>query len=93
MRDLSSYAFSPLRGGDLMLYRGFGEGLPPILLAAAEDSSLACLQRLEHEYALRAELDGAWAAAPIELSSHREARGPQAPGLAGGYFARERATL
>ena len=71
MRDLSNYAFSPLRYGDLRLYRGSGKGLPPILLVAAENSSLACLKRLEHEYALRAELDADWAAHPIELSRHR----------------------
>jgi predicted ATPase/signal transduction histidine kinase len=71
VRDLSSYAFSPLRDGDLTLYRGTGEGLPPILLVAAENNSLGCLTRLQHEYALRADLDAAWAAHPIELSRHR----------------------
>ena len=71
MRDLSSYAFSPLRDGDLTLYRGSGKGLPPILLVTAENTSLACLNRLEHEYTLRADLDVAWAAHPIELSRHR----------------------
>ncbi len=69
MTDLSNCEFSRLRTGDLALYRGSGEGLPPILLAAAETGSLACLKRLEHEYSLRAELDAAWAARPIELSS------------------------
>jgi predicted ATPase len=71
VRDLSSYAFSPLRNGELTLYRGSGEGLPPILLLAAENSSLGCLTQLEHECALRADLDGGWAARPIELSRHR----------------------
>jgi predicted ATPase/signal transduction histidine kinase/GAF domain-containing protein len=71
VRDFSSYAFSPLRSGDLTLYRGTGEGLPPILLVAAENNALACLTRLEHEYALRADLDAAWAARPFELSRHR----------------------
>ena len=71
MWDLSSYAFSLLRVGKLTLYRGSGKELPPILLAAAEKSSLACLKWLEHEYALRANLDAAWAARPIELSLHR----------------------
>jgi PAS domain S-box-containing protein len=70
MRDLSSYAFSPLREGDIALYRGSGEGLPPILLVTVENASLACLRRLEHEYALGADLDAAWAARPIELSRH-----------------------
>ncbi|MDB6088276.1 MAG: multi-sensor signal transduction multi-kinase [Gammaproteobacteria bacterium] len=71
MTDLSSYAFSTLRDGELTLYRGSGKGLPPILLVAAQNSSLGCLTRLEHEYALRADLDAAWAAHPIELSRHR----------------------
>jgi predicted ATPase/signal transduction histidine kinase len=59
-----------LRAGELTLYRGFGQGLPPILLVAAENGSLACLNRLEHEYALRDDLDAAWAAHPIEISRH-----------------------
>jgi predicted ATPase/signal transduction histidine kinase/GAF domain-containing protein len=69
--DLSSYAFSALRHGDLTLYRGSGQELPPILLATAENVSPACLNRLEHEYSLKAELHVAWAARPIELSRHR----------------------
>jgi predicted ATPase/signal transduction histidine kinase len=69
--DLSSYAFSALRDGDLTLYRGSGQELPPILLATAENASPACLNRLEREYTLRADLDVAWAAQPIELSRHR----------------------
>jgi predicted ATPase/signal transduction histidine kinase len=71
VRNLSSYAFSPLRDGELTLYRGSGKGLPPILLATAENASLACLDRLEHECTLRADLDAGWAARPIELSRHR----------------------
>src|ERR1700678_4126675 len=42
-----------------------------MLLVAAENNSLGCLTQLEHEYALRADLDAAWAAHPIELSRHR----------------------
>ena len=70
MRDLSSYAFSALRDGDMTLYRGSGQGLSPILLVAADHDSLAGLRRLEHEYALRAELDAVWAAHPIELARY-----------------------
>ena len=62
VKELSSYVFSPLREGDIALYRGSGNGLTPILLAAAEEGSLGCVERLEHEYALRAELDADWAA-------------------------------
>jgi len=69
--DLSSYAFSSLRDGDFKLHRGSGRGVAPILLVTAENTSRASLKRLEHEYALRAELDAAWAARPIELSLHR----------------------
>jgi len=69
--DLSSYAFSSLRDGDIKLHRGSGPGVAPILLVTAENASRASLKRLEHEYALRADLDAAWAARPIELSLHR----------------------
>ena len=71
MSDLSKYAFSSLRDGDLTLQRGSGSGVAPVLLLTAENTSLASLKRLEHEYALRADLDAAWAAHPIELSRHR----------------------
>ena len=70
MRELSGYAFSPLRGGDFALFRGFGDGLDPVLLACANDASPASLERLEHEYALRTELDAAWAARPLALSRY-----------------------
>jgi serine/threonine protein kinase len=69
--ELSGYAFSPLREGDFPLYRGSGESLAPVLLVTAEETSLAGLKRLEHEYSLRAELDVAWAAQPVALSRYR----------------------
>src|SRR6202790_649029 len=68
VKELSSYAFSPLREGDIALYRGSGNGLAPILLVAAEETSLGCVERLEHEYALKAELDADWAARPVALT-------------------------
>jgi predicted ATPase len=68
--ELSGYAVSPLRQGDLTLCRGCGNGLEPILLVTTRDGSPALLKRLEHEYALKGELDGAWAARPVELSGH-----------------------
>src|SRR5271154_870462 len=71
VRDLADYSFSPLRDGDFALYRGSGKGLSPILLVTGKNASRANLKRLEHEYALRADLDAAWAAHPIELSRHR----------------------
>ena len=70
MNELSSYVFSPLREGDIALYRGSGNGLAPILLVAAEDTSLGSVERLEHEYALKGELDADWAARPVALTHH-----------------------
>ena len=70
MSELSGYVFSPLREGDIALYRGSGNGLAPILLVAAEETSLGYIQRLEHEYALKGELDADWAARPIALTHH-----------------------
>jgi hypothetical protein len=66
--ELSSYAFLPLREGDIALFRGAGNGLAPILLAAAEDTSPGSVERLEHEYALKSELDADWAARPVALT-------------------------
>jgi hypothetical protein len=70
MNDLSSYVFSPLREGDIALYRGSGNGLPPILLVATGEASLSAVERLQHEYALRCELDADWAARPIALTHY-----------------------
>ena len=39
MNELSGYVFWALREGDIALYRGSGNGLTPILLVAAEESS------------------------------------------------------
>jgi PAS domain S-box-containing protein len=64
--------FMPVRGGDSTLHRGSGDGLAPVLLASAKDASSASLQRLEHEYALRDELDASWAARPIALSRYND---------------------
>src|ERR1700726_2753646 len=72
VKELSSYAFSPLREGDIALYRGSGNGLAPILLVAAEETSFGCVERLEHEYALKAELDADWAARPVALTRYND---------------------
>jgi PAS domain S-box-containing protein len=72
---LSSYKFSTLREGEFTVCRGSGDGLPPILLVtpAAEHPSPKALKRLQHEYALRTELDRGWAARPLALI-HRHNR-------------------
>jgi PAS domain S-box-containing protein len=72
VNELSSYVFSPLREGDIALYRGSGNGLAPILLVAAEETSLGCVERLEHEFALKAEIDADWAARPVALTHYND---------------------
>src|SRR5712675_311186 len=68
MNGLSGYVFSSLREGSITLYRGSGNGLSPILVVAAEETSPGCVERLEHEYALKSELDAEWAARPVALT-------------------------
>src|SRR5260370_5561026 len=72
VNELSSYTFSPLREGDIALYRGSGNGLAPILLAAAEETSHGCVEQLKHEFALKAELDADWAARPVALTHYND---------------------
>jgi PAS domain S-box-containing protein len=72
MKELLSYVLAPLRDGDIALYRGSGNGLPPILLVAVEEHSLGSVERLEHEYALKDELDAAWAARPVALTRYND---------------------
>jgi hypothetical protein len=67
VNELSSYVFAPLREGDIALYRGSGNGLAPILFVAAEETALDCIEGLEHEYALKGELEANWAARPVAL--------------------------
>ncbi|MDB5635119.1 MAG: multi-sensor signal transduction multi-kinase, partial [Bradyrhizobium sp.] len=74
MKELLSYAVSPLREGDIALCRGSGNGLAPILLVAADETSLGSVERLEHEYALKSELDADWAARPVALTHYNGRR-------------------
>src|ERR1700752_5073024 len=68
MNHLSGYVFSSLREGDIALYRGSGNGLTPILVVTADETSPGCVERLEHEYSLKSELDASWAARPVALT-------------------------
>jgi PAS domain S-box-containing protein len=67
VNELLGYVFSPLREGEIALYRGSGNGLAPILLVAARE-----IERLEHEYALKGELDAGWAARPVALTHYND---------------------
>ncbi|HVE23138.1 MAG TPA: AAA family ATPase [Acidocella sp.] len=72
MTEFSRYLFSVLRDGDLTLHRGSGDGQSPILLLAADNVSSEALKRLQHEYALKAELDSSWAARPVALCHYND---------------------
>jgi serine/threonine protein kinase len=72
MATASQYILEPIRArADFTLYRARQPGNPSPLLAvapAAEPPPPQTLRRLEHEYALAAELDAAWAARPLALT-------------------------
>jgi len=70
--ELSSYAFLAPEGRETSLSSGgAGNGLAPILLAAAEDTSPGSVERLEHEYALKSELDADWGGATGRANANR----------------------
>ena len=75
--ELSRYVFETLREDEeFVLERGQGErDLSAILVVTpvSEHPVPGILKRLEHEYALRAELDSDWAARPLTLV-RRESR-------------------
>jgi PAS domain S-box-containing protein len=72
--ELSKHVFEPLRRDeDSILYRGRKEedlSQVLVLAPAEEEPRRESVRRLEHEYALREELDPAWAARPIALTFH-----------------------
>ena len=75
--QLSEYALERLRGdGEFTLYRGHANqtGTPSILLLAPASTrpSPDTLKKIDHEYALRHELDAAWAVRPLALSERSE---------------------
>jgi hypothetical protein len=77
MFDLSRYALETLReDGEFVLYRGFREGNPSLLIVAPalEHIAAASLARLEHEFSLRAKLDSEYAARPLALVRHQGRR-------------------
>src|SRR5262245_53566519 len=78
MIDLAAYVLEPLHHEGACLLsrgqlRGQRAGMIPALLVVApvgEHPAPASLRRLEHEYAIRAELDPAWAVPPLALTQH-----------------------
>ena len=83
--ELSNYVFEPLReDGEVhsLLWPGRGRTARHSVVASVlEYPALESLERLEHEYSLRDELDPDWAARPLALAHHEAddagARGPR----------------
>ena len=79
MIDLAAYVLEPLhQEGACLLSRGqlrgqSAEMVPSLLVVApvGDHPAPASLRRLEHEYALRAALDPAWAVRPLALVQHQ----------------------
>ena len=75
MTELSGAVLEPLwEDGEFVLSRGVqDDALSPLLVVApaSEQPAPGSLQRLEHRYALREELDPAWAARPLALAQHQ----------------------
>ena len=74
MIELSKYTLDTLRNDkEFNLYRGWSaddNSQILVLSPVAEYPAPEILKRLEYEYALREELDPAWAARPIEIARH-----------------------
>jgi PAS domain S-box-containing protein len=70
LRDLSGYAFSLIRPGELALYQGRRDGLKSILLVSPTDEPIPrrSLDCLDNEYSLKGQLDPSWAAYPSFLT-------------------------
>src|SRR5271169_3960717 len=77
MTRLSGYVLETVwQEGDCVLYRArpddAGQSRVLVVAPVAEPCRPATLRRLEHEYAIRAELDPAWAVRPLALSRSGE---------------------
>src|SRR6266852_4831953 len=72
MMDLTGYELETVRdSGEFVLSRARQLGnAVPVLVLVAERPASASLKRLEHEYALAADLDPKWAARPLALARH-----------------------
>ena len=72
VNELSGYVVSPLREGDIALYRGSGTGLAPILLVAAEKPRPVASSGLNTNMRSRANLMPGWAARPVALTHYND---------------------
>src|SRR5260370_9993300 len=78
MMDLTGYELETLRdSGEFVLSRARQLGnAVPVLVLVAERPASASRKRLEHDYALAADLDPKWAARPLALARHNRNAAP-----------------
>ena len=74
--DLSGYAFAILHHDEeFALWRGNATATHPtsvlVSMPTSERPSRDHIRRLEHEFAMRAELDSTWAVRPLALGPHQ----------------------
>ncbi|MBC8145067.1 MAG: serine/threonine protein kinase, partial [bacterium] len=76
MNELSRYVFETIANdGEFIISRGVAKdaGAPLLLITPSlQQPDPASLQRLEHAFALRSDLDRAWTALPLALVHHDE---------------------
>ena len=76
--DLSGYSFEKVgEEGEYFILRGWLEGNPVFLMVPSSDHpSPAGIERMNHIYSLRNELNSAWAARPFDFAEYRGLRVP-----------------
>ena len=77
--ELSQYSLELIReDGEFILYRAHSKQLePPSILLLTPSStrpSPETLEKIDHEYSLRSELDSTWALRPLAISNHSDKR-------------------
>ena len=76
--ELSEYALEPLPNKDEEFTLDRGHARRPetssvlLLIPVSSRPARESLNKLEHEYSLRSELDAAWAVRPLELSQYND---------------------
>jgi PAS domain S-box-containing protein len=77
--ELSRYLLEPLReDGEFVLYRAHAKQIEPrfflVVSPVSTQPSLGTLDKIDHEYSLRSDLDAIWAVRPLAVSAYNGKR-------------------
>ena len=77
--ELSRYLLEPLReDGEFVLYRAHAKQIEPrfvlVVSPVSTQPSLGTLNKIDHEYSLRSDLDAIWAVRPLAVSAYNGKR-------------------